>query len=131
MPFLPSSSALIQNFDKNQYFDIQINSFCIKIPQYKQKNRKILPKKFLPKNSSQKIPPKKFLSKNSSQKNSLKKSSQKILPKNSSHKFLPKVPPKNSQKNSKQLLKKDFENIQFPTSWAYFFLRFLKNSSMP
>ena len=112
MPFLPSSSALIQNFDKNQYFDIQINSFCIKIPQYKQKNRKILPKKFLPKNSSQKNPrkvkkfpqiipkkppqknpPKKFLQKNSSKKNSSKK----ILQKN---------PPNNSKKNSKNFPKK-------------------------
>ena len=85
MPFLPSSSALIQNFDKNQYFDIQINSFCIKIPQYKQKNRKILPqkippKKFLPKNSSKKIPLKKFLP---------KEFLKKILPKNSPKKFLP------------------------------------------
>jgi uncharacterized protein YeaO (DUF488 family) len=78
----------------------------IQIPQCKQRipPKKILQKNFSKKKFSQNIPPKNFL--------------QKIFQNNSKKKFPQKFSKnfKHSPKNSKQLLKKDFENIQFPIS---------------
>ena len=105
--FLPSSFLL--------YWDKIFTKIKILTNQHKQS---IPPKELLwknpPKNSSQKIPPKKSSQKIPPKNFPSKNSSKKILQKKFQKKS--KKIPKNPKKKSNTSSKKDFENIQFPSS---------------
>ena len=102
--FLPSFSITPKSWQKQKSWKTKNNST-------KSSSQKNPHNKFLPKKSFQKIFPKNFLKKHPS--NPLKNS-----PKNFQKipKKLHKNLPKNQKKNPINFSKKDFENIQFPTS---------------